>query len=811
MDVRALSLVLGAEIVGNMEGDGLEGFHVSVDSRSLQHGGHTIFFALRGLHHDGHDFVPGLLKQGVSLFVVSKLPSAIDSDVCFLVVSDTLRALQAFAAYRRSLFSFPLIAVTGSRGKTIVKEWLNFLLTPDFTIIKSPKSYNSQTGVALSLFGIQEKHNLGLFEAGISTVHEMCFLERMLKPTIGVLTSIGSDHDEGFGSEEEKISEKLQLFKDVAIVICPYDERCMRFLKQGQAVFSWSFEEDRADVFFTEIKRGSLGVKTSKGYFELHVPFDDIISLQNIGSCICVLLTMGYSEEVIRERINNLYEIELRLEVKRGQYDALLIDDSYSSDFQSLKIALDFLEKHQKGKGKTVVLSDVFQSGYSQSELYVKVSELLVANRVDRLIGIGPEIGMHMKAFKEGVFYPDTESFLRKMEPSDFQDGTVLIKGARRFQFDKIVSLLEEKTHETVLEINLNAIRHNLNYYRSKLEVSTKVMAMVKAFGYGNGSVEIAKLLAHEQVDYLGVAFADEGVLLRKAGVQIPIIVMNPEVSAFSVMLSYQLEPEIFSFHVLESFLKVAREHNEYLFPIHLKIDTGMHRLGFVSEDIDQLIEILKTSNAVEAHSVFSHLSSSDMEEHRAFTLHQIQLFREVSERLEQGLGSTLIKHILNTAGVFRFKEHQMDMVRLGIGLYGVGNYEDENAQLETVGTLKTVIMQIRDWEAGESVGYGRRYRTDRMERIATIPIGYADGIHRSWGNGLGFVMINGQKAPIVGSICMDMMMVNVSSIPCEVGDVVEIFGSQLPIQQIAASIHTIPYEIMTSVSQRVKRIFFES
>lgn len=811
MNTVELARLLDAEIVGNIEVVDLETYGVSVDSRSLQHGTKTIFFALTGNNHDGHDFIPMLVEQGVRFFVVHKLPSLKYEDVCFLVVSNPLRALQRFASSRRDLFTYSLIGITGSKGKTIVKEWLNFLLGSEYTIIKSPKSYNSQTGVALSLLGIQEQHDLGIFEAGISTVKEMEFLESMLRPSIGVLTSIGDDHQEGFSDLDQKLDEKLLLFKNVDVGIVQYDEIILSKLKFVPRLITWSFQNDSATVQFKVKEVGMLEVFYDGIRFNVGVPFNDDASLQNIATCICTMLVLNYSIEQIEARIPNLYGVELRLQVKNGQNNCIVIDDSYNADFQSLKIALDFLEKHHKGGLKTVILSDVFQSGFGEEELYGKVKELLVANQIAKFIGIGPSISKYKETFKGDTLYPNLDSFLQKFSVTDFQDETVLIKGARSFRFDRIVNVLEEKTHETILEVDMDAIRHNLNFYRSRLNTDTKVMVMVKAFGYGNGSVEIAKLLSHEKVDYLGVAFADEGIALRKAGVKIPIIVMNPEISAFSAMLAYELEPEIFSFKVLDAFLKLARAHNEYLYPIHLKIDTGMHRLGFFNSELIEVIDVLKHTNVLEVKSVFSHLSTSDMPDYRDFTLKQIEVFKEACEIIEKGLSVKPIRHILNTSGIYNFGEYQMDMVRVGIGLYGVGNDEMENIQLQNVGTLKTIVLQIRALDEGESVGYGRRFRTNKRTRIATIPIGYADGIHRSWGNGIGEVYINGEFVPIVGSICMDMLMVDVTGIICEEGDLVEVFGEHISVSVIAARIGTIPYEIMTSISQRVKRVFFES
>lgn len=784
--------------------------HVSIDSRSLQNNEQTLFFALDGKHHDGHQFISDLVQKGVVNFVVSKVPESPIATVSYFIVPNTLVAFQEYAAYYRSQFDFPVIGITGSRGKTVVKEWLNFLINPDYNVIKSPKSYNSQVGVPLSVLGIDHKHNFGIFEAGISTVNEMRVLEQIIQPTIGILTSIGTDHDEGFVDQQEKLNEKFKLFVHTDAIILEEDLAALLADENRKNFFSWSFTSNTANVFFSRATKGMMLVKTDKGEFEVGIPFDDSVSLSNIACCITTLLYLQYDVNVIAERIAKLYRVEMRLQVKNGVHQCTLIDDSYSSDFQSLKIALDFLEKHKTQPTKTVILSDVFQSGLPEEELYQQVRVLLESNKINRVIGIGPAISKYLEGLKNFYGYVSTDAFLHKFSIDDFQQETILVKGARGFHFQKICSLLEEKTHETVLEINLNAVRHNLNFYRSKLQPTTKVMVMVKAFGYGNGSFEIAKLLAHDKIDYLGVAFADEGIALRKAGIKLPIIVMNPEISAFSAMIAYDLEPEIYSLKELRTFLAFAQEKNAYQYPIHLKLDTGMHRLGFVSKDIEELISILKPTNVLEVKTIFSHLSSSDVEEYRDFTLQQIADFKIQSKRISEGLEISPIRHILNTSGIYNFREHQMEMVRLGIGLYGVGNDAEETAQLEHVSTLKTVILQIRTVDDGESVGYGRKFRSKGLTRIATIPIGYADGIPRAWGNEKGYVYIKECKVAIIGSICMDMMMVDVSGVDCEEGDEVIVFGKEIPVSELAAELGTIPYEIMTSISQRVKRIFYQ-
>jgi alanine racemase len=785
---------------------------VSIDSRSLQNGPHTLFFALRGPNHDGHDFLETVYTQGVTNFVVQRVPEALVGKANFLIVPDTLVALQQLATAYRSEFSFPIIGVTGSNGKTIVKEWLNFLLSPDYHIIRSPKSYNSQVGVPLSVLGINEKHNLGIFEAGISTVDEMVHLQKIIQPTLGILTNIGSAHDEGFQSAGEKIKEKLKLFSAVELLILNKNRTIEAFLPSTIRTFTWSSDDKKADVFvmadehpdYTELR-----ITYQKQCFKVVIPFSDFASIENAMHCLMVLLYLRYDEAVIQERMAQLYPVEMRLKVKNGQHQTRLIDDSYSSDFQSLKIALDFLESQQQFKKKTLILSDIFQSGLDNDALYAQVSLLVVSNHINRVIAIGPTISAYKRKFPNCLAFPSTQAFLDVIDTLVFEQETILIKGARHFHFEDIVTVLEEKTHETVLEINLNAISHNLNFYKAKLHSPTKLMVMVKAFSYGNGGYEIAKLLAHHKVDYLGVAFADEGVALKQAGIQLPIMVLNPESTSYPSLIQHGLEPEIYSLKGLHAFVKLAEQKKLKRFPIHIKLDTGMHRLGFMEQDIPALIARLQQTQAVEVKSILSHLAASDDMTFVDFTLAQLSLFEDLSTQLMEALNIQPIRHILNTSGISNFGQAQYDMVRLGIGLYGISNDEDEQKLLEQVATLKSVISQIRVVEPGESVGYSRRFMAERLTRVATVPIGYADGISRHWGNGKGYVVINGKRATILGSICMDMLMVDVTDIDCKEGHEVIVFGKDPSVIHMAQVLETIPYEIMTSISQRVKRIFY--
>ncbi|WP_406845011.1 bifunctional UDP-N-acetylmuramoyl-tripeptide:D-alanyl-D-alanine ligase/alanine racemase [Flavobacterium soyae] len=819
INLKSLISVFNAEWIGSESDIFVD--HISIDSRSLQNGSKTLFITLSGVNNDAHLYISELIEKGVQNFVVQYIPENVKGKANFFVVKNTRKALQELAGYHRDLFDFPIIGLTGSNGKTIVKEWLNFLLSPDYNIIRNPKSYNSQVGVPLSVIAINEKHNLGIFEAGISTVNEMVNLEKIIKPNIGVLTSIGSAHDEGFENLNHKIKEKLLFFKKSAVIIYQKNElvdQCLldfsvKYPLENRTLFSWSFTDASADVFILkkETKSDSTTIKYQykDKVFNLEIPFSDSASIENTISCLLVLLYFNYDFEVIQNRVQLLYPVEMRLEVKNGINNCSLIDDSYSSDFQSLKIALDFLESQKKNASKTVILSDIFQSGFSNEELYSKVAQLISDNKINRIIGVGATISSFAAKFPNSTMFQNTAEFIDAVEDLNFNNETILIKGARSFQFEEIVSLLEEKTHETVLEINLDAINHNLNYFKSKLADDVKIMVMVKAFGYGNGGLEIAKLLEHNKVNYLGVAFADEGISLKNGGIKLPIMVLNPESTSFPSIIQYKLEPEIYSIKGLNAFLKIAREKNLKDFPIHIKLDTGMHRLGFEDDTIDELIATLKGNSTVRVQSILSHLATSDDLNHYDFVISQINLFEKLSSKLMMELNIKPIRHILNTSGISNFPDAQYNMVRLGIGLYGVSNDPLEQKYLENVGTLKSIISQVRTISVGDSVGYGRRFMAEKETKIATIPIGYADGISRLWGNQVGFVTIKNQKAYIVGSVCMDMLMVDVSHIDCKEGDSVIIFGESPTVIEMADALKTIPYEIMTSISQRVKRVFF--
>ena len=757
------------------------------DSRSLCYPESTLFFALRTDRGNGHHYIADLYQRGVRAFVVSEEPQGDFPNASFLVVPDTLQALQHLAAHHRSRFDIPVVGITGSNGKTLVKEWLYQLLAPDFTVTRSPRSYNSQIGVPLSVWGLWEKTEVALFEAAISQRNEMAALERIIKPTIGIFTCLGSAHQENFSSMEEKCSEKLLLMADAKVIIYP----------AGDAVIEKCIREANL--------QGKLVACHSTGN-----AFED-----NKALCRAVCQEMGLDDDIIEERLRALEPVAMRLEVKDGQNDCTLINDSYNSDLSSLDIALDFMNRRpeKEGRERTLILSDILQSGVEPHALYTQLADLLIGRGVNNLIAVGGIISAHMDCFArlQGCrrFFPNTDALLASDTLSELQHQLVLIKGARSFHFERITDRMEKKVHETILEVNLSAIVKNLNHYRSFMKPETKMVCMVKADAYGAGAVEVAKTLQDHNVDYLAVAVADEGVTLREKGITQGIMVMNPEMSSFSTLFQYHLEPEIYGFRLLDALIHAAEHEGITNFPVHIKLDTGMHRLGFDPEkDMPLLIERLHRQTALIPRSVFSHFVGSDSEDFDAFSELQYTRFLSGAERLQEAFPYPILRHICNSAGIERFPERQLDMVRLGLGLYGIDSCD--NRTINNVSTLRTTILQIHDVKAGESVGYSRRTVLERDSRIASIPIGYADGLNRLLGNRHGFCLVNGKKAEYVGNICMDVCMIDVTGIPCEEGDLVTIFGEGLSPSELASRCGTIPYEILTGIAPRVKRIFFE-
>ena len=818
ISIENVTKLLNANRIGTKES---EIDWILTDSRSLCFAEETLFFALKTKRNDGHKYIPDLYKRGVRNFVVSDLPQNLEDyeDANFLQLSHPLKGLQRLAEKYRSRFDVPVIGITGSNGKTIVKEWLYQLLSPERIITRSPRSYNSQIGVPLSVWLMTESTELGIFEAGISEMGEMEALQSIIRPSIGVLTNIGGAHQENFYSTTDKCIEKLALFKDCDVVVYDGDNElingCISKSLFSAKEIAWSRKDSERPLYIESVKKGVSSTTVCYRYLgmpnEYTIPFIDDASVENSLHCLAVALYLMLPAEKISERMAVLEPVAMRLEVKEGKNGCVLINDSYNSDLASLDIALDFMSRRSEDKGRkrTLILSDMFETGQTPKLLYRQVAELVHSRGVNKIIGVGEEIRSASSRFEiEKYFFQTTEELLASSLMEEFRNEVVLVKGSRAFHFDDISDRLELKVHETILEINLNALVDNLNYYRSKLKPETKMVCMVKASAYGAGSYEIAKTLQDCRVDYLAVAVADEGSELRKAGITCSIIVMNPEVSAFKTMFDYKLEPEVYSFNLLNELIKAAEKEGVTNFPIHIKLDTGMHRLGFAPSDIPELVSRLKRQTAVIPRSVFSHLVGSDGAQFDAFTRKQIETFENASRQLQDSFSHKILRHICNTAGIERYPGAQFDMVRLGLGLYGVCPFT--NRILHNVSTLKTTILQIHDVPQDETVGYSRKGRLNRDSRIASVPIGYADGLNRRLGNGNAYCLVNGQKAPYVGNICMDVCMIDVTDIDCKEGDKVVIFGDDLPVTVLSDILGTIPYEILTSVSNRVKRIYFQ-
>jgi alanine racemase len=799
--------------------------HLLTDSRKIGFPATSLFFAISGEHHDGHDFITDAYRKGVRNFVVQKkivftnLP-----DANLIQVADTIHALQQIVTHHRTKYDYQVVGITGSNGKTIVKEWLDGLLGRFFNIVKSPKSYNSQIGVPLSVWQMGENHNLGIFEAGISRLDEMKVLGNVIQPTIGIFTNIGTAHDEGFTNRKQKIQEKLKLFKTCHTLIYCLDhtaihEQIKQVWKSGEkTLFTWSKRNLSADVHFFALKKKKnkpitkLGIsdRVNNQLYQLEVPFIDKSSLENLMHCLTVAVFLGIDLNELQPRLRLLKNPSMRLELKQGINGCYLINDAYNNDLAGLAIALDFMSLQQSREKKTVILSDVLQSGMPENELYENISQLLENHHIDKLIGIGEVIRKNRNHFaKTDEFYKSTEDFLLKNKHL-FANELILIKGARKFEFEKITARLEQKTHGTVLEINLDAISHNFKHYRSLLKPETKIMAMVKAFAYGSGSREVANLLQFHRVDYLSVAYPDEGAELRKNGIDLPIMVLNASPETFEQLLQYDLEPNIYSFEILTQLIDYLRFNNRQL-SIHIGFDTGMHRLGFEEKDIIKLIAILiANADILEVASLYTHLAAADEpDKHDSFTITQLEKFKNWTQKVIPHLPQKPLCHALNTSGIVNYNAYQMDMVRLGVGLYGVAVTEDERKYLKTVETLKTTISQIKHIPKGETVGYGRHGKAETPITIATIAIGYADGFSRSLGKGIGKVLINGELCPVIGNVCMDMTMIDISGVKVEVGEEVIVFGERPTIYDIADWQNTIPYEVLTSIGERVKRIFY--
>ena len=826
MQHQFYSLQKVAEIVnGQLVGaaDEREISDLLIDSRHLMDAGQALFFALKSQRNDGHKYIEELYEKGVRAFVVKQRPEAACPEASFIVVDDTLKALQALASYHRQQFSIPVIGITGSNGKTIVKEWLYQMLSPDYNIVRSPKSYNSQVGVPLSVWQMNESNELAIFEAGISEPDEMMALQDVIRPTIGVFTNIGQAHEENFINHAQKVGEKMNLFtKAESLVYCmDYSEIQQVVMRSGMSskvkLFTWSRKFEEAHLFVKDIVVGEKQSQVQCLYqgasLSFTIPFTDAASIENAIHCIAVGLLMQMSPELIASRLMLLTSIAMRLEIKAGMNNCTIINDYYNSDINSLSIALDVMKQQHQHNRKVVILSDILQSGRNELDLYAEIAQLLKNKGVDMLIGIGEGISRQANKFDmERYFYSNVADFLAHFPFSKFNNQTILLKGARAFEFEQIGMELQEKAHETVLEINFNHLVGNLNHFRAKIKPETKLMVMVKAFGYGSGNLEVSNVLQFHNVDYLTVAFADEGVELRRAGINLPIMVMSPEVNSYDNIIRYHLEPEVFSFRNLE-FIEKAMENlalpEAHPLNVHIKLDTGMHRLGFSLDELPELIRRIQANPMLHVKSVFSHLATADNPAEDAFTLSQIHCFEEGSAMIREAFPQA-IRHILNTAGISRFPQYQFDMVRLGIGLYGVSTCEADKGLLQPVVSLKTTINQIKRIPAGDSIGYNRHGHAEHDMRIGIVPIGYADGLSRLLGNGNGKFYVNDRQVPVVGDICMDMCMLDLTDVEAAEGDTVVIFDAEHDINDIARACQTIPYEIMTRVSQRVKRVYYQ-
>ncbi len=799
-----------------------------LDSRQLIAPEHTLFFAIKTKKNDGHLYVDELLEKGVRTFIVqitNKSWIKNFPDACFILHEDPLTALQILAGHHRKKNNPEVVGITGSNGKTIVKEWLHQLLYEEKQIVRSPKSYNSQIGVPLSVWLIEPQHELGIFEAGISRPGEMKKLQQILDPRVGIFTNIGSAHDEGFLSTTQKIEEKLRLFRSCRILIYCRDQQkvhkaVQKWHKKHKHVqlFTWGADSD-AILHIINVEKTDDQTLIAAQYrgqrFLISIPFLDDASIENALHCLAYLKHSGYSDARIIPRFGKLQPVAMRLEMKEGVNGSTVINDSYNSDLQSLAIALDFLENQTHHQRKTLILSDIMQSGIEPTMLYARVADLVRSHNIYRFIGVGPEISSQSHLFpKSSLFFEDTEAFVSDFDLHTLQREAILLKGARVFGFERLSNLLQQKDHQTILEINLDALTHNLNVFRSMLKPGTKTMCMVKAFSYGSGTVEVARMLQFHQIDYLAVAYADEGKTLRDGGVDMPIVVMNPEIRTFDTLFEYRLESEIYGFPLLKKLIHALDHENgsekPQSFLIHIKLDTGMHRLGFMPNDVKPLIDLLQANPRIRVASVFSHLAASEDPEQDPFTREQIEFFQQLCDIIQDALRYPFFRHIVNSSAISRFPEAHFDMVRPGIGLYGVSGDPAVQQLLQHVSTFRSVVSQIKTVQKGAGIGYGRSTRAEKEMKLAIVPVGYADGLNRRLSDGRGKLMVHGQKVPIVGKISMDMCAVDVSDLDAKEGDEVIIFGKDLPVWEMAKDLNTIPYEVFTSVSQRVKRVYYQ-
>lgn len=785
---------------------------ILTDSRKLSNVRSAAFFAIKGANHDGHQYIAELATKGVKTFVVEVRPSVpLPAHINLILVESSLRALQEVARYKREGLELPVIAITGSNGKTIIKEWLSQMLSAKGKVVRSPRSYNSQLGVPLSVWEIDPQYDFAVFEAGISRMGEMAYLQQVIQPTHGILTNIGSAHEEGFPSIDAKLSQKLKLFEGCETLI--YNGNDLRIHDAVSAMpkpptktIVWSFNEGH-NIHVHALGNGRFILQTENGQMEFKLPFDDEASIENLMHCLCMLLALEFTPTEIQRALDGLEKVDMRLKLIKGIRDSYIIDDTYNNDLIGLEMALDFLAHQNQYKRKVVILSDVPQVS-DPPAVYAHINQLLLDKGIVHLIGVGTEMINNQDQFSiECQFYADTSALVQELDDLNLKKSVTLVKGARKFRFEQVVNLLAEKAHQTIFEINLDAITDNLNFYRNRLAPEVKIMVMVKAFAYGSGSAEVAQLLQFHKVHYLAVAYTDEGVTLRKNGIHLPVMVMNSSHADLDTLIQYDLEPEIFEIEQLRSFQKYYQSKAAKL-PIHININTGMNRLGFETSEAGQVIDFLANHSDVLVKSIFTHLAGADEALHNEFSLNQLRMFEPVAKSIAEASDSDVLIHALNSAGIIRFPEFQMNMVRLGIGLYGLDASGEEANELRTVGTLKTMISQVKEVKAGETVGYSRKGVAVKDMHIATVAIGYADGYSRAFSNGVGSMYVNNQSAPVIGNVCMDMTMLDVTGLKVKPGDEVIVFGETPSIEMLAQQINTIPYEILTNVSERVKRVY---
>ena len=791
--------------------------HIAFDSRNIYSVIKTAFIAINTTTNTGEKYIPQAIEKGIKIIISENFYSEYEG-ITWIIVEDSVKFLQDLAKYHvEKNTQLQTIGITGSNGKTIVKEWLYQCLWNEMPTVKSPKSFNSQIGLPLSLLQISNKHQLGIFEVGISKPSEMAVLEDIFSPKIGILTHIGTAHSSNFKNEEQLIEEKILLFKNSETILFNGDNvlvyTIIKDIYPDKKLISFGLE-NRNDVKIISNPE-NLQEEIKVQYFSEEFSFPanqrDEATLTNALALVCVMKELGFSNEKIVEKINALKAVEMRLESVNGIHNNLIINDSFNLDLDSLIIAFQFIKQYNKPE-KTLILTDIIDVKEDEFSLYNKVADLTNEQNFSQVFLVGTQISRFQEKFKAKTYsFKKTKELIESQQLEQLENQLILLKGARIFEIEKVKQLLELQKHDTVLEINLNAILHNINVHKALLKPETKICAMVKAYSYGLGGYEIAEFLQHHHIDYLGVAYADEGVDLRKNGITTPILVMNPEQGSYDIIIDYNLEPEIYSLRVLELFTtQLQLKGIQRKYPIHLKIETGMHRLGFKENEIEELLEILKKYN-VKVASIFSHLSSSDIPEEREYTMYQIETFKRISEKIISGLDYRPLRHILNSSGITNYTDYQFDMVRIGIGMIGISPTPEIKSQLQNAVTFKTVISQISEVKKGDSIGYSRKYKAEKDTRIATIPVGYADGIPRLIGNKNGFVSIHKQKVPIVGNICMDMLMVDLENLPAKDGDKVIIFNENPSLEEFSKYCKTIPYEVLTSISRRVKRIYIKN